>query len=78
MGVGVALSGVAVFVYQGLITLCASFLAPFLSDAVIAEMKCVGSLLIVALSFNMLGITKIKVMNYVPAVFLPILLCSFM
>ena len=78
MGVGVALSGVAVFLYQGLITLCASFIAPFLSEVVIAEMKCVGSLLIVGLSFNVLGITKIKVMNYVPAVFFPILLCRFM
>ena len=77
MGVGVALSGIAVFLYQGLITLCASFIAPFLSDPVIAEMKCVGSLLIVGLSFNVLGITKIKVMNYVPAVFFPILLCRF-
>ena len=58
MGAGVALSGVAVFLYQGLITLCASFIAPFLSDVVIAEMKCVGSLLIIGLSFNMLGMTK--------------------
>ena len=71
-------SGVAVFLYQGLITLCASFIAPFLSEVVIAEMKCVGSLLIIGLSFNMLGMTKIKVMNYVPAVFFPILLCTFM
>lgn len=63
---------------QGLTTLCASFIAPFLSDVVIAEMKCVGSLLIIGLSFNMLGMTKIKVMNYVPAVFFPILLCTFM
>ena len=78
MGVGVALSGIAVFLYQGLITLCASFIQPFLTEAVIAEMKCVGSLLILGLSFNMLGMTKIKVMNYVPAVFFPILLCLFM
>ena len=75
MGIGVALSGAAVFLYQGAIALGASFLAPLLSDAVIAEMKCVGSILIVGLSFNMLGITKLKVMNYVPAVFFPILLC---
>ena len=41
-------------------------------------MTCVGSLLIVALALNMLGLTKIKVMNLVPAIFLPILLCLFM
>ena len=39
------------------------------------EMTCVGSLLIIAISLNMLGVTKIKVMNFVPAIFLPILLC---
>ncbi len=77
LGVGVALSAVPVLLYQGAITLCASFLAPFLTGA-IAEMKCVGSLLIVALALNMLGLTKIKVMNYVPAVFLPILLCRIL
>lgn len=78
MGFGVALSAIPVLLYQGAITLCASLLSPVLTDAVIAEMKAVGSLLIVALSFNMLGLTKIKVMNAVPAIFFPILLCRFL
>lgn len=78
MGFGVALSAIPVFLYQGAITLCASLLSPVLTEIVIAEMKAVGSLLIVALSLNMLGLTKIKVMNSVPAVFFPILLCTFM
>ena len=78
LGIGVAFSAVAVLLYQGAISLAAAFLSPLLGDAVIAEMTCVGSLLIVALSLNMLGLTKIKVMNLVPAIFLPILLCLFM
>lgn len=78
LGLGVAFSGVAVFLYQGVIALLASFLAPFLGNTVIAEMTCVGSLLIVALALNMLNLTKIKVMNLVPAIFLPILLCRIM
>ncbi len=78
LGFGVALSAIPVLLYQGLIAAGASLLAPVLTDAVIAEMKCVGSLLIVALSFNMLGLAKLKVMNYIPAVFFPILLCRFM
>ena len=77
MGFGVALSAIPVLLYQGAITLCASLLSPVLTDGVIAEMKCVGSLLIVALSLNMLGLTKIKVMNSVPAVVFPILLYRF-
>ena len=78
MGIGVMLSAVFVFVYQGLITLLAQFVGPYLSDSVIAEMTCTGSILIIALGLNMLGVTKLKVMNYIPAVFLPILLCLFM
>lgn len=78
MGIGVIFSSIFVFVYQGAITLCASFVAPFLSDAVIAEMTCVGSLLLIGLGLNLLGVTKIKIMNYIPAIFLPILFCTFM
>lgn len=78
LGVGVAFSAVGIFLYQGLISLAASFLQPFLGEAVIAEMTCVGSLMIVALGLNMLDLTKIKVMNLVPAIFLPIFLCMVM
>ena len=78
LGVGVAFSAVAVLLYQGIIALAASFLEPLLVDSVIAEMTCVGSLLIVGLSLNMLHLTKIKVMNLVPAIFAPVLLCMFM
>ncbi len=75
LGMGVALSAAAVLLYQGAITLLAQALSPVLSEFVIAEMTCVGSLLIIALGLNMLGITKIKVMNYVPAIFLVIPIC---
>ncbi len=78
MGIGVALSALPVLLYQGLIALGASFIEPYLTTEVILEMKCVGSILILGLSLNMLGLTKLKVMNYVPAVFLPILLCRFL
>ena len=78
LGIGVAFSAVFVFVYQGAITLMAQWIAPFLTDTVIAEMTCVGSVIIIGLALNMLGITKLRVMNYVPAIFVPIILCMFM
>jgi len=78
MGVGVMVSAAFVFVYQGAITMLAQWVAPILSDVVIAEMNCVGSVIIMGLALNMLGITKLKVMNYVPAIFIPIILCQFM
>lgn len=78
LGLGVCLSGAFVLVYQGAIVLLARWAAPVLSDYVVAEMSCAGSLLIIALGLNMLGVTKLKVGNLLPAMFLPIILCLFM
>lgn len=79
LGFGVLLAAVVVFLVQGSITCLASLVAPFLQYGnTIQEMVVVGSVLIMGLGFNLLGLTKIKVMNLVPAIFLPILLCRFM
>lgn len=78
LGAGVGLSAASVFVYQGALTLLAGLIAPVLSDAVVAEMTCVGSILIAALGLNMLGVVKLKVMDYVPAIFIVIPLCYIM
>lgn len=77
LGVGVLLSAFPILIYQGGIVLLAHFLAPFLTDIVIGDMTCTGSLIIIGLALNMLGITKLKVMNMVPAIFLPILIHLF-
>ena len=79
LGIGVMFSAVAIFLYQGSISLLAGVLSPLIGSAVVQnEMTCVGSLLIAALSLNMLGVTKIKVMNLVPACLMPILLCHIL
>lgn len=78
LGAGVGLSAASVFVYQGALTLLAGLIVPVLSDAVVAEMTCVGSILIAALGLNMLGVVKLKVMDYVPAIFIVIPLCYIM
>lgn len=72
------LSAVVILIYQGGLTLLAMFAAPLLTTSVINEMTCVGSLVIIATGLNLLGVTKIKLMNYIPAMFLPIILCLFM
>jgi len=78
LGVGVALSGVMLFVYQGALALASTLVQPYLTTTVVNELTSVGSLLIIAIGLNMLGLTKIKVVNLLPAVFIPILLCQFM
>ncbi|MBQ8474574.1 MAG: DUF554 domain-containing protein [Clostridia bacterium] len=75
LGIGVILSALFVLVFQGAIALGAGVIAPYLSEAVICEMTCVGSLLVIAIGTNIMGLTKIKVANYLPAIFVPIALC---
>lgn len=71
-GVGVLFSAAFIFIYQGSITLLSSFVSPLLTDSVVNEMNCVGYIIIIALALNIIGVTKLKVMNMVPAIFLPI------
>lgn len=78
LGVGVLLSDFFVLGFQGGIVLLARFVAPFLTEYAISEMTCAGSVLIIGLGLNLIGVTKIKVANYLPVIFIPPILCLFM
>jgi uncharacterized membrane protein YqgA involved in biofilm formation len=67
LGAGVLLSAAAVFVYQGIIELFSGGLQGFLSYELITQISAVGGLMILALGFNMVVDTKIKVANLLPA-----------
>ena len=75
--VGVMLSSIPILLIQGSISLTAGFVSSIISDYMINEITCIGSLLIVGIALNMLKVTKIKVSNMVPAVFMPLILCLF-
>ncbi|MBE6070865.1 MAG: DUF554 domain-containing protein [Clostridium butyricum] len=77
LGIGVIFSAIAILIYQGSITLLAGVLSGVLTDSVISNMSAVGSLLILGLGFNMLGISKIKVANLLPAIVVPIIFGLF-
>lgn len=75
LGIGVLFSALFVFVFQGALVLLSNFLQPVLTDFAIAEISCAGSILILALGLNILNLTKIKVANYLPAIFIVPLVC---
>lgn len=75
LGYGVMIASVFVLVFQGALVLLAGLLQPLLTDMAIAEMICSGSLIILALGLNITGITKIKVADYLPAIFVAPLVC---
>ena len=78
LGIGVAFSALSILVLEGTVTLLASLLTGVLTDAVITEISVTGSLIIIGVGLNVLGLTKLRIMNMTPALLLPILLCRFM
>ena len=74
LGLGVLFSAAFVFVFQGLLVLLAGVIAPALTPFAVAEMTAAGSLIMIALGLNIIGVSKIKVADYLPAiVFAPVI-----
>ena len=66
------------FCVLGGITLLAGILAPVLTEAMIAEMTCVGSLMVMVVGLNIMDVTKFKAANYLPALlFTPFITALF-
>lgn len=73
-GRGVILSAAAVFLYEGIIAAIVYFGISGIDPAVIDAIDAVGSLVLLTVGFNLLHIGKFKSMNYVPAIFVAIIL----
>lgn len=70
LGIGVIFSIFPLLLYQGGISMLAGQFQGILTEPVIAEMNSVGGLLILAISFDLLGIRRLPVGNLLPAVFI--------
>ncbi|TDL32053.1 DUF554 domain-containing protein [Jeotgalibacillus sp. S-D1] len=72
LGIGVLFSAIPVILYQGSIALFATqidrFVPAALMDSFIAEMTATGGLMIFAIGLNLVGITKIRVANFLPGI----------
>jgi uncharacterized membrane protein YqgA involved in biofilm formation len=74
LGIGCAFSAGVVLVYQGAFALLGMLLSSIIPASTVTYMSVTGSLIIVLIGTNMLGMTKIKTANLVPAIFMPLLL----
>ncbi|MCD8117094.1 MAG: DUF554 domain-containing protein [Oscillospiraceae bacterium] len=75
-GVSVLLSAGFILLVEGSLVLLASAIQPFLeSIGTLPVIDCVGALILLAIAMNLLGIRKLKTVDYLPALFLPILIC---
>jgi uncharacterized protein len=72
LGIGVIFSAIPVVLYQGMIALFAVQIEKLVPEVIMAsfikEMTAVGGVMIVAIGLNLLGLTKIKVANLLPAI----------
>ncbi len=78
LGIGCAFSAFFVLVYQGLLSLLGLGLSEILPAAIISYMSVTGSLIIILIGTNMLGCTKVKTANLVPAIFAPALVAPLL
>ncbi len=74
MGFGVLGSALPVLFYQGGITLLASKLQSLFTPEMIRELTSVGGVIVMGIGINILGLQKIRVGNFIPALLLIILL----
>ena len=74
-GIGVMFSVIPLLIFQGGLTLLAAWLGSFLPSAHIIEISAVGGVILLALGLNLLEITRIKIIDLLPAlIFVPLLL----
>ncbi|WP_438313971.1 DUF554 domain-containing protein [Sporosarcina sp. FA9] len=73
LGIGVAFAAIPVFLYQSIITLFSTQISRFIPDELleffISEMTATGGLMIIAIGLNLIGLTKIRVANLIPGIF---------
>lgn len=72
LGIGCAFSAFFILVYQGALTLFGTALVGVLTETTLTYMSVTGSLIVILLGTNVLGITKARTANMVPAMFLAI------
>jgi uncharacterized membrane protein YqgA involved in biofilm formation len=76
MGFGVLGSAVPILIYQGSLTLLASKVQSFFTPIMVRELTSVGGVIVIGIGVNILGLQKIRVGNFIPAlVFIVLILC---
>lgn len=73
MGVGVPFCGVSILIYEGILSLLANVVSPYLSASIVSNIVVTGSLLLLVVGLNLMKLTNIKVANMLPAAFLPVI-----
>ena len=74
MGKGCVFSAIPVAILQGSVTLLANFIKPVMTDAALANLSMIGSILIFCVGLNLVWGKKVRVANLLPAVILAVIM----
>ncbi len=74
-GIGMALAGGILFLWQGAIYLMTLWLGSFITDVMMVEISIVGGFLIAMSGLSIMKIKDFHTLNCLPALFIPILWC---
>ena len=73
-GIGVLFSAIPLLIFQGSVTLLASAGQRFFTPLIVAQLTAVGGTMIIGLGLGLLEIKKIKVINFLPALVIVVVL----
>ena len=68
LGKGCMFSAIPVFVFEGAMTLLAALIRPLMTDAALANLSLIGSILIFCVGLNLVWGKKIRVANLLPSI----------
>lgn len=74
LGKGCVFSAIPVGILQGSVTVLAKFIKPVMTDAALANLSLIGSILIFCVGLNLVWGKKIRVANLLPAIVLAVVL----
>ena len=74
-GIGIALTAIVLFCWQGSIYLCALALGSFMTPDMMTELSIVGGFLIASSGLSILNIKDCKTMNMLPSLVIPLVFC---
>jgi hypothetical protein len=72
-GVGVIVSAIPLFLFQGALTLLAMGISEFFTPEIIHGLTNIGGILLIGLGINILEIKKLRIMNMVPSLLIVVL-----
>lgn len=78
LGLGVMFSALAVFAYQGILTLASVWIKPYVTELMLAEVTAIGGALVIMIGISLLDLKKLKTGDFLPSLLFTIVLVLLM